>query len=113
MFDEFSRKLRDLQRRAEELDGESQVPVTELFPDEFMLLHTDFPSFDAMLEASGFNVQSSEDFAAIPDDAWDAHVRAHTQFSSWDEMQSTAAQEWASRRLGFDDLSPKFGGSLS
>jgi len=102
MFDEFLKKLRDLQHRAEQLHGEHQVPVSELFPEEFMLLNTDYTSFNDMIDASGYSVESFEDFAAIPDDAWEAHVQMHTRFSSWKEMQSTAAQEWAARQLGLN-----------
>lgn len=100
MFEEAFRKLRDLQRSAEQLDGEHSVPFTELFYDEFMLRNTDFPSIDAMFEASGFKLDSSEEFAAIPAEAWDAFVRNRTRFSSWDEMKNSAAREWAIRQMG-------------
>lgn len=102
MFEDFVRPLRDLQRRAEELDGEHQFSFPELFPDEFMLRNTEFPTIDALFAASGFKVESSEDLAAIPDAPWDAFVASRTRFASWDEMKNAAAGEWARRRLGLD-----------
>jgi hypothetical protein len=99
MFEEVIRKLQDLQRNAAELDGEHSVPFAELFPDEFMLRQTEFSGVQAMFDASGFKVVSSEDFAAIPDGQWDIFVKERTRFSSWDEMKSAAVQEWAARRM--------------
>jgi hypothetical protein len=101
-FDDAIRRLHDLQRRAEELDGEHSVPMSELLSDDFMLRNTDFPSIGEMFAASGFTAQSQEDFAAIPDDQWDAFVRERTRFGSWKEMKGLAVQEWAARRLGLE-----------
>jgi hypothetical protein len=99
MLDDFMRKIRQIQRRAEQLDGEHSIPFTELFNDEFMLRNTDFPSIDALFEASGFEISGAEDFAAIPDAEWDAFVVNTTRFTSWEEMKSAAAQEWVVRRM--------------
>ncbi len=102
MFEDALPKLRELQRRAGQLDGEHSVSFAELFDDEFMLRHTDFPSIDAMLKASGFKVDTAEDFEAIPDDPWDAFIRERTRFTSWDEMKNAAGQEWATRQMGLE-----------
>ena len=99
MVEDVLRKLRDLQRKAELLDGEHSVPMTELFPDEFILRNSEFTSIDELFEASGFNVETEEDFASIPDDEWDMFISERTRFSSWDEMKNAAAVEWAKRRL--------------
>jgi hypothetical protein len=98
MFEDALRKLRDLQRRAERLDGQ-QVPLAELFSDEFMLRNTEFSSIDELFEASGYKVETEEDFACIPDDEWDVFISERTRFVSWDEMKDAAALEWAKRRL--------------
>jgi hypothetical protein len=102
VFDDFLKKLNDLQRRAEDLHGTHSVAFTELFPDEFMLRYTEFPSINAMIEASGFKVESKDDFAAIPDEQWDDFIRKRTRFTSWEEMRNSAAREWAIRRLELD-----------
>ena len=99
-LDDFQRTLRDLKRRAQELDGEHEVSFEELFSDAFMRKYTDYGSIDKLVEASGFKVQSQEDFAAIPDDEWDAFIRKSTRFSSWKEMMETATSEYVAKELG-------------
>jgi hypothetical protein len=54
-----------------------------------------------MFEASGFKIESIEDFAAIPDVAWDEFIRAHTSVSTWEAMLGEAGGAWAARHLGF------------
>jgi hypothetical protein len=102
MLDDILSKLRDLQRRAEELDGEHAVTFSELFNDDFMLRYTDFPSISSMMAACGFKVETAEDFAAIPDQVWDEFARERTRFGSWGEMKGAATREWAIRRLGLE-----------
>jgi hypothetical protein len=102
-FDELQRKLQELASRAEKLDGDHSVPMSELFPPDFMRRFTDFPDIDEMFEASGFRIESTEDFAKVPDDAWDTFVAERTLFASWHEMQEKAAGEWAAKKLGFDE----------
>lgn len=99
MFEDALRKLRDLQRKAEQLDGEHSVPLAELFNDEFMLRNTEFPSVKSMLEGSGYKIESNEELANIPEEDWDTFIRSCTRFASWDEMKNAAAQEWVGRTL--------------
>ena len=73
-FDEMRRKLHDLANRAERLDGEQKVRFEDLFPTDFIRRFTDFLTLDKMFAASGFKVESAEDFEKIPDDAWDAFI---------------------------------------
>src|SRR5262245_2353208 len=101
-FEDAINKLNDLARNAERVDGKHSVPFNELFTDEFMMLNTEFQSMELMLSASGFKVERQEDFAAIPDDQWDAFVREHTRFGSWKDMSAAAGNEWVSRQLGLD-----------
>ena len=102
MFDDFLSKIRELGKRAEEIDGEHSVPLAELFSDEFVLRHTDFPTFAELLAASGFRVESQDDFRAIPETEWNEFVRLRSRFTSWEEMLSAASHEWISRKMGLD-----------
>jgi hypothetical protein len=54
-----------------------------------------------MFDASGFKIESPEDFAAIPDAEWDQFIRDNTTFASWEAMLGEAGGEWAARKLGF------------
>lgn len=98
---ELRRRLRDLRRKAEALEGEHTIPLGEFFPADFLRQYTDFESLEDMFQASGFVVESREDFKKIPEDQWDQFIRSRTQFSSWREMQDAAGVEWTKRKLGF------------
>ena len=99
-LDEFQKKLSDLGQKAESLNGEHQVPFTELFNTSFMQHYTNFESFEALTEAGGFKVESEDDFKAIPDQEWDEHISKTTRFSDWQEMMNKAGEEWTRKKLG-------------
>jgi len=99
--DEFSKKLNDLAKKAEELDGQHTVGLNELLTPSFVSKHTRFANADDLFEASGFKVESQEDFEAIPDAEWDQFIRSVSSFSSWQEMLQAATEEWAAKKLGF------------
>jgi len=92
--------IEELQANIEDIDGENQVSVTELFPPKFMSKHTESGDFEEFVEDSPWAVESEEDFEAIPEDEWDDYVRESTTFDGWEEMQKSASGEWAKRQLG-------------
>jgi hypothetical protein len=98
-FGDAARKLRDLAQRTRELEGTHEVPMREIFRSEFMSKYTDFSSFDEMLDSSGFKVETPEDFAAIPDEQWDAFVATRTRFGNWKEMRETGAREYVAAKV--------------
>lgn len=97
---EAQRQLEDLQKRAQELDGKHSVSMAEVLTGSFLSKHTKFSSLNEMFGASGFKVESQEDFAAIPDDKWDEFIRSISSFDSWKSMLSAASQEWAIKKMG-------------
>jgi thiamine pyrophosphate-dependent acetolactate synthase large subunit-like protein len=99
-FDEIERQLQQLADNVEAMDGEHSVPLTELCPPAFMAEHTDFATIEEMFGASGFTVETPEDFAAIPDAEWDAFVASRSRFADWRTMQEKAAADWISRGIG-------------
>lgn len=48
-----------------------------------MQSYTQFPSFELMLQISGFYVESTEDFLAIFEVEWEQFTNQKTQFSNW------------------------------
>ena len=64
-----------------------------------MAAHTDFGTFEAMFEASGFTFESPEDFATIPDAERDAFIASVTRFPDWKTMQEKAAVDWMARGI--------------
>ncbi len=100
-LDEFQRKLSDMAHRADGLSGNHSVPLPDLLTPDFLRRCSRFQSVEEMFEASGFKVESEDDFSAIPDTEWDEFVRANTSFPSWEVMLGKAGGAWAARRLGF------------
>lgn len=100
-LEKLQRRLREMQEAAEELNGEHQVPISELLTEDFMRANTEFVSFSEMVDASGFTVKTADDFAAIPDDEWDAFVRVRTRFDSWKDLLANAVKKYAAKKLGF------------
>ena len=78
-----------------------QVSFDVLFNANFMTTHTNFKSFDELLNAGGFIVNSQEDFKAIPDDIFDEHIKKFTEFNSWQEMMQVAGQAYVISQLKF------------
>ena len=99
-LNELQNKLHNLANRAKAIDGSHNVPLSELLPARFLKTHTQFDSVEDMMSKSGFKIESSEDFKAIPDDQWDAFIRGHTKFSTWKEMLQLAAADWTKNQLG-------------
>lgn len=100
-FDELQDRLEEMKESAEELDGENKIPFDELFDESFMRSHTEFESFDELIDESPWEVESEDDFIAIPEDEFDEYVAEHSEFDDWEEMKGVAAQKWMSSRLGF------------
>lgn len=101
-LDNLMRHLDDLKRAAEELDGEHQISLNEMFPDFFMLRYTNFSTIDEMFNKSGFGIETQEDLENLPEIEWGQFISGNTQFESWEEMKQTAAKEWTQRKLGFE-----------
>lgn len=99
-LDELQKKLDDLAKKAEAIDGQHSVPVSELLTDSFVSQHTSFSSAEEMFKASGFKVETQEDFAAIPDAEWDNYIRSISSFDGWQSMLGAAGEQWAKWQLG-------------
>ena len=93
-------KLKDLQHRAEALEGEHQIPFSDLFNSGFMQAHTKASSFEEFLTQGGYGT-TKEEFEAIPDVEFDEYVKNNTDFESWLDMQKAAGAAYISKRLGF------------
>lgn len=100
-FDEFERKLKQIEHGLDELSETKEVGFDELFTNDFMRSYTDFVSMQQMLEESEFTIKCPEDFKAIPDDDWDRYVNKCTKFESWSDMLKAAAAEYTKKKLGF------------
>lgn len=83
--------LKQLQENLETISETTQVTLVELMPPQFISDCSRFTSLEAFFEASGFKIDSPEDFAAIPDNEWDIFIKENTTYENWSEMQEAAA----------------------
>ncbi|WP_405176338.1 hypothetical protein MHI27_11895 [Paenibacillus sp. FSL H8-0261] len=95
----LQKRTTQMQKDIQKLEQQKTISFDELFVPHFMRKHTKFNTFDELLNAGGFEVNSQEDFAAIPDDAFDEHIANHTRFRKWQAMLDTATSELIVRTL--------------
>lgn len=100
-IDELQKQLQQMERAVKELDGTHEVSFSELFTLAFMQKYTQYSTFDELLEAGGFHVETQEDFEAIPDALFDAHIASVTKFNTWEEMLGQATEDYISKKMGF------------
>ena len=100
-FDDLIDELEQLAQNAQELDGEHEVPLSELFTQSFMEENTPYSSLNDLLEAGGFHADTDEEFDAIPESELDAHIARTTKFDSWESMLEEATGQYVTRKLGF------------
>lgn len=98
MSDNF-KGLRKLTENAKKLQGQSQVSLGTLFNEGFIQSNTDFESIDDLFEKAGFNVETPEDFEAIPQERIDQFIREHTKYESFNDLQTKAAAEYFKKQL--------------
>jgi len=96
---EAMRSIKRMRDNVRLLEGQHNMKTSDLFAPDFMRRYTKVASFDALIDAGGFTVESQADFDAISDAAWEKVVREHTSFSSWQDMLGKAAEEYVSRQL--------------
>ncbi|TGE33466.1 hypothetical protein E4K68_08150 [Desulfosporosinus sp. Sb-LF] len=65
-----------------------------------MQRYTQFESIEELLSSGGFEVNSEEDYEAIPDEDIDIHVAKTTNFSSWKEMLTDAVEAYTIKQSG-------------
>ena len=99
-FGKLEKQLKQMEKGAKELSKTKQVSFGELFTTSFMRKYTSFSTLDELFAAGGFNVESQEDFEAIPDDEFDKHIASSTKFKNWEDMLGEATSQYVTKKLG-------------
>lgn len=92
-------QIEQLKKNLESIEGQGEVPFTEIFNEEFLTKYSSFISLEDMFKKSGFKIDTVDDFKAIPDNEWESFIVDNTKFSSWKEMQKIAATEYFQKKL--------------
>ncbi|MFC1819795.1 hypothetical protein ACFLZG_01755 [Thermodesulfobacteriota bacterium] len=74
-----------------------EIFVPTLLMDSFVTKYTKFTSAQQMFVESGFEIDSAEDFKAIPVEEWDTFITGSSDFNSWDEVLQAAVTEYSKR----------------
>ncbi|MHC5278930.1 hypothetical protein ACYRFT_01495 [Listeria kieliensis] len=99
-LDGLNKKLKQMQRDAEELQGENSVPFEELFSQKFMLMHTKTSDIYSFLKAGGFDASSNEEFDSTNEAELDKYINSSTTFKTWEEMKEEAVRDYTIKKLG-------------
>ena len=92
IFNKFSKNMKKL--------GENKfVELSTVLNPLFFKKYTRFKNLNEFMDASGFKVETFEDFKAIPDDDFDNFVIDNTPFSSWRDMQIQAFELYTYQQL--------------
>lgn len=94
---DLQRNLKNMEKKADSLNGSHSVSFNELFYDGFMQSYTDFSSIDDFVEKSGYDFSNME---SIDENELDSFIRKNSTFDSWNSMKSKAAGLWTKRQLG-------------
>lgn len=70
--------------------------ASEILNNLFMSKNTCFNSYDAFMDAGGWDVPNFED---IPQDELDEHTRNNSKFPNFQEMVNQASFEFAKKKL--------------
>lgn len=99
-LDEANKKIGAIVERAKSLEQPTSVAIEDLLTPEFMSAHTKFSSLAELKKASGFQMETVDEFEDLPEEKLDAFMRRETQFSNWTDMIKAAGAEWVKRQLG-------------
>jgi hypothetical protein len=97
---ELQKKFGELAKEADTGDGDLQIPLSDLLNPTFIASCSKFSSVEELFDASGFKIESPEDFKTIPDDEWDSFIQSNTTHENWLEMQKSAVAQWTKKKLG-------------
>lgn len=90
----------DLPTADEVMEGRDEVPITELFTEEFMAEYTDFDTFEGMVAASPSDATSVDELSLVSDRTWDEFVAETTVFADEEEMVLAVRDRWVAEQLG-------------
>ena len=93
------KSLRDLKQNLRRMEGHHDVPMSDLLTDQFIQAHTQLSSLTALLEKSGFVINSIDDFKAIPDKEWDDYISSVSDFQNWQDMLREATRQYVIRQI--------------
>lgn len=94
-LDDTIKDLKRMEKNAKKFNNtETTVPLNELVNDKFMQKNTKFKSLDEMVEKSRHDIEYFGENEEV-----DRFISQNSRFSSWEELCSEAAGEWAMNQI--------------
>ena len=81
-------------------DPDDEIPLGDVFDDEFVSAYTDFETFDELVAASPSDAASADEFGTVADGEWDGFVAERTDFEDEQAMVFAARDHWVAEKLG-------------
>jgi len=97
--------MEDLLKNLEDLPSkvkrsiEGKVSLSELFNQSFMKKYSSFNSIEELFNFGNLKIKSEKDFEEISEEKLNKVVREKTNFNSWKEMLSAAANEYIKKKI--------------
>ncbi|WP_144901043.1 hypothetical protein [Halobellus captivus] len=101
-LEEAAELATDLPDPREVVGEDEEIPLREIFDDEFIQENTEFETFDEMVAASPSEATSADDLEQIPRGAWDGFVSETTIFESEEEFVFAGRDHWVGKKLGLN-----------
>jgi len=101
-IDEIQNMLKQIEKKAKELEKGTEIPLIELMPNDFMKKHTHHDSFEHFIAHSGV-VPDGKDLTedVLNSNEFNQYVKTTTKFKSWKDMLDVASTEYIQKQLGF------------
>lgn len=103
MADIFDQIRKQIAAVEEEVNGNQDI--TDIFTPDFMSRNSRFSSIEEFFEESSFDVNTQEDFEAVPETEIDRFTKDNTDFDSWESFKTEAGKQFALEKFkdaGFD-----------
>ncbi|MFD1633096.1 hypothetical protein ACOZ4L_12135 [Haloplanus ruber] len=92
-LEDLEKRVREAVDRIGEFQTGTRVESDTFFSQEFMRAHTEFDSFTAFCTQSPWSLNGASDVQGAPRDRLNEYVRATTEFETWEDMKTQAAEE--------------------
>ncbi|WP_414842153.1 hypothetical protein [Enterococcus saccharolyticus] len=100
-LDKLQKELSNMSKAAEELNGTHEVPLYELFTDNFISENSKFSTAEEFFSTDDIDFDNQEAFEALPDEVIDKYISENTDFDTWSDMLTSAGKQYALKKLGF------------
>ncbi|MEY7849003.1 hypothetical protein AB7C87_07315 [Natrarchaeobius sp. A-rgal3] len=81
-------------------DESEEIPLSATFDDAFVIEHTEFESFDDLVEASPSDASSADELGEVEPGSWDEFVAETTDFADEEQLVMAARDNWVAKKLG-------------